>query len=406
MPLPSFLNRPRRLLAGSAAVAAMLCSAAGAAAEDLFGVTVSNGTNTITVTSSNLFDLAEKVIESQDEFSVFEGTDFTGSLDYANLEGAIVVTGNTADTVRIQIPSIGFDRTFSDEDEAEEFLRNEGASTVAAFIQVVNEQTLIGVTDGNPTALTALMTDESFRLFAQPRNPFAGYAQGNDAGRLFVQGGFIETDIGDGTIIDGAFSTGFKFTDHVGLTLSTPGSYRVIEDSATFTIGGILGVPIKFTPETNDNQPVLWQITPFGHVAGGGSEDQLSGGLVVGGGVTNLIGFKIGDFFLHSGQELAFYHGQPIEVSDFRFETDVDQTIFKGDVGLTYGGFGDNSAYLQAGVKYTQFLEDAAIDNYVSPYVAVAFKLGGASSFRIGYRGDIADGFDTHRAELELRLAH
>ena len=287
-----------------------------------------------------------------------------------------------------------------------DLIHTSNTDTVAQFIQVVNEQTLIGVTDGNPTALTALMTDESFRLFAQPRNPFADWAQGNDAGRLFVQGGLIQTDIGDGYIVDGALSTGFKITDRVGLTLSTPGSYRVIEDSATFTIGSIIGVPIKLTPAVDGDQPLLWQITPFGHIGGGGSEDQLSGGLILGGGIANQIGLRVGEFFIHSGQEFAVYSGQPIEVGDFRFETDVDQTIFKGDVGVIYGGFGDNSAYLDAGITYTQFLDDAAIDNYLSPYAAVGFKLGRSSLLRLGYRGDLADGFDTHRAELELRIAH
>ncbi|MEL7239771.1 MAG: hypothetical protein AAGK78_13005, partial [Planctomycetota bacterium] len=187
-----FQRLSSRIAVTSAVGAACLCSAAQAQSDDLFGVTITDGTNTVTVTSNSLFDLADDVINTQDEFAVFDGTNFTASLDYANLEDAIIVTGSAVDeSVRVEIPSIGFDQTFDDPDEAEDFLREDGASTVAAFIQEVNETTLIGVTDGNPTALTALMADESYRLFGQPRNVFAPYAQGNDKGRLFVQAGAI-----------------------------------------------------------------------------------------------------------------------------------------------------------------------------------------------------------------------
>ena len=165
---------------------------------------------------------------------------------------------------------------------------------VADFIRVTNERTLVGVTDGNPSALTATLTDDAFRNFGEFRNPFVTYAQGSDAGRLFFQAKGIDTDVGSGVLFEGAIGTAFKFTDRVGLSISLPGTYREIEGAETFSLGVQVGVPIRLTPETTDDQPLFWQITPYALAAVGGSQDQLAGGVILGGGVVNTLGIKLG----------------------------------------------------------------------------------------------------------------
>jgi hypothetical protein len=387
-------------------VAALLGLAAQVAADDLFGITVTSPTaDDISVTASSIFDLAEDVIQQQNDFARFEGEEFTATLDYANLTGAIVIEGDAnAESVRVQIPSIGFDRVFTDEDEAEEFLRNEGADTVASFIRVVNEQTLVGVTDGNPAALTALLADDAFRNFGGFRNPFAAYVQGGDASRLYFQAGAIRTDAGDGTLYEGALASGVRFTDRVGLTLSVPGGFREIEGSQTFYLGAQLGLPIQITPDVSESQPLLWQVTPYALAAGGGSQDQLAGGLILGGGVVNMVGVQLGPVFVHSSQQVVGYGGTPIEAGDFRFETDVEQTLARVSLVATLADDA-SPVYLQGGVSYTDFLDEAAVDNYISPLLAVGLNIGGDNVLRIGYRGDFADGFDIHRGEAELRFS-
>jgi len=127
------------------------------------------------------------------------------------------------------------------------------------------------------------------------------------------------------------------------------------------------------------------------------------GGLILGGGATNLVGLKFGDFFLSSGQHLAGYDGQPIDVAGYEFETEVSQAVFKGSIALTYGGIGQ-SAYFQGGIIYTDFLKDAGVDNYVTPFAGLGLKLG-RGVVRLGYSADLADDFTIHRGEVELRLA-
>ncbi len=401
------IHRSAAVVACVLALAILPVSPAGA--DDLFSVEVSSSSNTVSASGSSLIDLARDISGQNDAFSVFSGQSFTGSLNYAGLNDAILFSSNSDNSqVTLEIPSIGFSRTFDAadgdiENQVEDFLKSDGAGVLADFISVVNEQTLAGVTDGNPAALTALLSNEHFRLFGDFRNPFGQHIQGGDGFRIYANAAIIDTDIADGRIFEGALTTTFRFTNRLGLVLDLLGGYRDFEGSETFTIAGIVGLPIRISPELDDKQPFFWQITPSAHIGGGGSADQLSGGLILGLAATNLIGIKAGDFFFSSGQHLAGYDGQPIDVEGYEFETDVSQVVFKGSLAATYGGIGQ-SAYLQGGVVYTDFLDDAAIDNYITPFAGLGLKLG-RGVLRVGYAADLADDFTVHRAEVELRLA-
>ena len=400
----------RRTAAVSLFAAATLAAAAPAAQAQLFGVTVEGERDDLTLTGNSLFDLADEAAGQEDRFSVFEGQAFTATFDYAGLQDAVVITSNADNSnVRLDIPSTGFSRTFDEADgdvgdQIEDFLREDGAGVVADFISVTNRQTLVGVTDGNPTALTAQLANESFRLFGGYANPFASHVEGSDGFRLYANGAAIDTDVGDGYMVELATTTSFRFTDRVALTLDSIGGYRNIEDSETFTVGSVIGLPIMILRGESGSQPVSWSVAPNFHIGGGGSVDQLSGGLILGGGVTNLLGLRLGDFRISSGQHVSGYGGQPISVAGYDFETEVGQTIAKGSLALTYGGEGE-TAYVTGGVVYTDFLDDAGVDNYLTPFAAVGLKIFGEGVFRIGYSADLGDGFTVHRGEAGIRFS-
>lgn len=378
-------------------------------ADELFRVNVNGSSDNLSVSGNSLLDLAENLAGQDQQFGVFAGQAFTADITYGGLDNAVVITSNDDNSiVTLQIPSTGFSRTFDAADgdladQIEDFLKSDGSQVLADLAQVINQQTLVGVTDGNPAALTALMSAETFRLFGDFRNPFGQHPQGADGFRIYAQGSVFDADGAEGVLFEGALTTGFRFTDRVGLVFDLLGGYRNLEDSETITIAGIAGLPIRISPELDDDQPLFWQITPNAHIGGGGSADQLSGGLVVGLGATNLVGFKAGDFFFSSGQQLGMFDGQPIDAGGFEFETEVDQTIFRGSLAVTYGGIGQ-SAYLQGGVMYTDFLEDAALDSYVTPFAGLGLKLG-RGVFRVGAAADLADDFEMYRGEAELRIA-
>jgi hypothetical protein len=58
-------------------------------------------------------------------------------------------------------------------------------------------------------------------------------------------------------------------------------------------------------------------------------------------------------------------------------------------------------AFIDVGLAYTNLLDDAFVEDYVSADVGAGFRLGG-SVLRIGYHGDFADEFTTHGTNAAL----
>jgi hypothetical protein len=101
------------------------------------------------------------------------------------------------------------------------------------------------------------------------------------------------------------------------------------------------------------------------------------------------------------GNQFGFYEGIPIEISDFRFETDASQQILKNGLQLVRD-LGDG-VFIDAGVAYTNLLNDAAIDDYWTPFAGIGGRLGKAI-VRAGYRGDFGDDSTSHGGEVSLVL--
>ena len=97
--------------------------------------------------------------------------------------------------------------------------------------------------------------------------------------------------------------------------------------------------------------------------------------------------------------QYGFYEGLPIDIGDFKSESDVSQQILKNGITLVKNW---TSAFLDAGVAYTHFLCDANINGYVSPTVGAGFRWGEASGIRIGYQGDFAKDFTVHSGTINL----
>lgn len=393
------------------ALLTLLGLASAARADDLFRLEVEGTTDSLTATGSSARDLLGDLASQSGQFAVFEGQAFTASLDYAGFDDAIVLTSNDDNSViTLSIPSQGFSETFDAsngdlEEQLEDFLIRSGPEALAILTQATNEDTLIGVMDGNPASMTALTSAETFRLFGEFRNPFGPHVQGGDGLRFYANYSHIEAGDFDGYLVEGALTGAIRFTDQVALVLDGMLAYRNLEDAEVYTTTFIAGVPIRLTPEMTEEQPVFWQITPSFHSGGAGSADQIAGGIILGGSVTNLVGIRAGDFLFSSGQQIGYFDGQPFNIQDVEFDTRVEQWIFRGSLVASYGGFGGSGAYLQGGVVYTDFLEDAGVDNYISPFAGIGVKLGGESVFRIGVAADLGDDFTMYRGEAEVRFA-
>ena len=395
---------------------ALVTSSPLARAAEPFSLTASGGGTTVTATGDNIVGLAGNLIDAEDQFAALENENISGTLRYGGLNNAVLFSRNAAGTnATLTIPSTGFSRTFSAanedelEDEIRDFFEQEGADAYADFLAEINKQTSLGVNDGNPLATTALLADMSFYRFGfitrRPGDTSIPLPTGLD---LRVSGGVSDADAGndDDEELSGSFASlglgaSFRFGDRVALTWANTFRYREVEGAAIYQYGTNLALPIALIPGNEGG--LSWRIAPAFVGGFGGSWDLAAGGILVGGQITNSVSLHGGGWTLTMGNQIGIYEGVPIDVSDFRFETETSQVIVKNGLQIVRD-LGDN-AFIDAGVAYTNLLDDAFVEDYFSPSVGVGVRLGG-SVLRIGYHGDIADVFTSHGANASLVFSY
>jgi hypothetical protein len=373
--------------------------------------TTSGPPASVTASGSSLPDLVDDLVRTQNQFGAFEGQAFRAGLDYGSIKQAIRFEQNAAGTsATVSIPSTGFSKTFtgsSDRDvrnQIRDFLLKQGSGEYARFLRTVNERSLIGVTDGNPLAATALLADSSFFKFGLQRSPYevGGMVVESRGGglRLDLGGGVADTDDGDGYFLSAALSSLVRFNRHVGLALSSPFTYRRVEGAEVFNGGFEAGLPVVIaSPITG--RGAVWQVTPTFLGGAAGSLDLAAGGTFLGGGVTNSIAVPLGESAeITVGNGIYFFEGYGIHFGEYEFDTDLSQQVLKNGVKLTQalgrGGFVD------ASITHTAFLQEAAVGTYLTPGVGVGLRFGPTSGVRFAYRGNYGDGFTSHGGAVTL----
>ena len=372
-----------------------------ARAGDPLSLTAQAGPIRASATGNNLVDLTSNLINSEKEFAPLTDSAFSASLKYGELDNALLFTRNAAGTsATLTIPATGFTRTFTAaneddlEDQIEDFIKQDGAQEYAKFLAQIASETSLGVNDGNPLATTAVLADLGFYRFGyRPR--IAGDEPIRLAGGwdLRLLGGWSETDAFDGWYAGLGFGANWRFSDRIGLTWANNLRYRDVEGSAIYQAGTTIGLPIAIIT-THEDAGFSWHLTPAFVGGFGGSWDLAAGGFLAGGQITSSLALRLGGWTFVLANQYGFYNGIPIDISDFRFETDTDQQILKNGMQLLRD-LGD-TAYLDAGVALTNFLDDAFVDDYVTVDAGLTFRTGHSSGIRLGYRGDFADEFTTH----------
>lgn len=397
-------------------------SFAGAAArgQSLFSVTATGGAQSpVTVGSSSMIDLLESAINTTGQFAPFAGENANFALRYGNVDNAITVTKNSANTqATLTFGPTGITRTFNGvnqadlEQQIEDYLKKNGSNDVRDFLEAMNRLSVIAVSDGNPNATTARMAEftyNRFGFFGDQSQSVAVNAEGKSeaAGTQFqVQFSVKGYDVGDYTGESATIGVGatFNFTERVGLAIGGFATYNTIEDADIYHSSFSTGVPIRIVlPEGKTG--VLWQLTPFLSAGASGSEDIGAGGLIVGGGLANHVGWRITErFTLAMGNQVSFYRGREIEFGDdFKLDPGVEQTMLKN--GLR-GSFGlDDRWAIYGGVSYSNFLDDAAIEDWWTPEVGVTFTNPSGSGFLVGLTGDFGDDYSSLGARAVLKLA-
>jgi hypothetical protein len=380
-------------------------------AAEPFTLTATGGGTTITASGKNLVDLAGDLIEAEDDFTALADENVSGALRYGELNDAVLFSRNAAGTsATLTIPSTGFSRTFTGanedelEDQIRDFFEQEGADAYADFLREINRRTSFGVSDGNPLATTALLADLGFYRFGfRSRIPGGAPIRLPSGGDLRLHGGVSETDVADGWFAGLSLGSNWTFGERIGLTWANSFRYHDIEGSDVYHVGTTLALPIALIT-SRDDEGLSWHLAPAFVGGFGGSRDLAAGGILAGGQITSSLAARFSGWTIVLANQAGFYEGVPIELSDFRFETDTSQQILKN--GLQFlRDLGDN-AFLDVGVSYTNFLDDAFIDGYTSADAGIAFRLGDSASLRLGYHGDYADEFTTHGGNVSLLIGY
>jgi hypothetical protein len=313
-------------------------------------------------------------------------------------------------SVTMRIPSTGFVRTFTGpnrdavETQIKDFLLKDGLNTYARFIQVLNEQTLIGVVDGNPRATTAIISDHAFQTFGLGRTPLARLDNPTEGGvasplRFDFEGGVVDHDEANENFFTGTLSTGI-LGKNLGVTFSSIFNYRNIEDSALWNLAFEIGVPFFIIPPQDAERSWSWQLTPTGSVGAGASYDLAAGGTFWGIGITSALSYRVDRLVFTLANQITYYDGFALNLGEYKFDTLVEQEVLKNGLGVAYL---TSWGFIDGGIAYTNFLQDAAIDGYWSPTVGVGLTWGKASGFRVGYKGDFDfDGYKAHALEATL----
>jgi hypothetical protein len=363
-----------------------------------------------------------------EQFKALEGRAFSAALRYGGIPNAVRFEQNAAGTsATLAIPATGFRREFTGnsrsdvEDQIRDFLLKEGTSAYAKFLRTVNERSLIGVTDGNPLAATAVFADSAFTKFGLLRTPLdPGQTYDDSAGsgvRFDVAGGTADTDEGDGYFVSGSISSTWRFNGNVALSLATPFTYRDIEGAQVFVGGTELALPIVLARWGGSSGPRgnapwgdgsrggigSWQLTPSFLAGAAGSVDLAAGGTFLGGGLTSALKIPLAPrTAVTVGNGIYAFEGFPIGFGEYDFDTDLTQQVLKNGVKLTQG-LGPGT-FADVGVAHTLFLQDAAMDSYLSPTAGIGVRFGERAGLRVAYRADLGDEFTAQGGSVQVYL--
>jgi hypothetical protein len=366
----------RTLLATFTTAALVLVAAGVAEATDLFGVEATYSGGTITQTASSLPDLIQDLIKNQGAFTPLVGNNFTGSLTYYGLPGAVVVNVQGDTQLTVTSPLTGLNKTFTgtDRDDLEsqvkDWLLKQGSDEVGKLMQAVAQQSAAAITDGNPSSATARMADRAFSTFAMfpATRVMHGSADGHSFGLWFnARQSKSETPVGtvDSSDYELSFPWWLNFGPHVSLVGVGSGQYMDASGTAIYGGGGDLGLAIRPIVRDEENTFLGWQITPFGGLQGVGTYDGATGGLLDQFGVANRLEFGLGHGVqLIVANQYSHLSSLKLKIEGVDIDPKVRQDVLKNALMVDFPLWPAASLYGNGFFADTRFFQSAAIDHY------------------------------------------
>ncbi len=365
----------------NACALALACSlaimmASTAQARKLFEVTVTGGAPTVTAENSSFPDLLQDVIKGQGKFASFSMVDYNGLMTYLGVPNAIQVnmTGNTA---TIDLPSIGFSRTFTGSsrddvyDQVEDYFLKHGSDIYGRFLKEMAKRSAVALTDGNPGATTARMAAGTFFTDGfTPSDELMDMIDGITTDRfsglgIGFNGGEFEAGDFTGYYADFALPWRKRLAGHVDLNTSLNFNYLDVEGSQVFGIGATIGVPVRVLIMDREHR-WNWRLTPVAGISARGSEDMASGGLIWMAGGLSTVDFRVNSrLILSIVNQVSYHKSMNLKLpDDYEFDPHVDQVILKNGLrAVTRFG---KRIIADAFAIETNFLNDAAVDSFTT----------------------------------------
>jgi hypothetical protein len=407
------------LIAIVALVAAWL-PVSPARAVDLFEIFVTptdgSGVPDLTVGGWELPELLEDLVNAQGAFASFSGAAFSADIAFAGIANAINVTVDPAtQTATLTFTVLGADAqtfTFTGIDlwqQIEDFLQDNLAEQLSEFINAINTLSLVAVTDGTPLSTTALSADYIFDRFAlhgdltraERRAAAAEELDIGLRGRFDAYYNNIDTDVADGYSLALAPSMEYIFNRDLSLGFLFPITYTDLEGAEVFNAHLDVAMPWRLL-HPNENSPLGLRVTPFGSLALSASVDMVSGAIIAAGGVQGTATLELNDVTVSGSIQYSVHESLTVRYDGWEFDPDVSQQIFKAGGKVTQR-IGDNF-YIYGTFVYTTFLDDAAIDDWITPGGGFGYRLQNGLNLSVGYTGDIADGYDSHNLRATFQL--
>ena len=399
---------------------ALALPASTATAQDLWSILVTNtdgmGIPDLTVGGSNLPDLINNLIDSAGAFASFTGTAFSADVSFAGISNVINITVDpvtATGTLTFTILGAGA-QTFvftgaNLQAQIEQFIQDNIADQLTAFLNQINQLSLIAVTDGTPMSSTSLAATYVFDRFALHADLTMAERRAADTqefkeglrGRIDTYYDSISTDVGNGNSVAFAVSLEYAIDKTTSVAVLIPVAYHEIEGSDIVNVQGTVAVPINVITPT-ETSPLGLRVVPFGTLAASGSVDLIAGGLIGSAGVLATVLLDWDTVTLSFSSQISYHDSITLRYQGFEFDPNISQEIFKNGLKATFRQ-GDHFYVYGAGV-FTQFLQDAAVDSFWTAEFGVGFRMANNPNIVVGYSGDFADGYPSDGARAMFQL--
>lgn len=361
----------------------------------------------LTVSSQNITSLVEQVTERQNEFIAFAGLDFAASFTYLGVPNTILFdfSANGLSAV-VTIPSANFQRTFTALDPEElsellqDFLKSEGTDELSKLRKFVNTVSPSGISDGNPFSTTALLsanwgeTFSTWQSTAEQRGQFQlSYAQAS-----YEAGDFT------GSLQRGALNTGYQISDSLGLLMTLPFNYQLIENSELFGVGAGFALPYTLV-KADQERPYSWIIAPYFGGMFRISEDLASGGAVFDYGLHTRFSYHFSQVLIITTLvQYEDFLGLPLTIEEYELDSDIEQQLLTLGLELDYRLI--ESLRLKAHIHSMHYQQAAAVDNWLQSGLKLNYTPFKNQQIGIGYQRIEASNFnaDNFTANFLIRF--